>query len=242
MLKKEFFDALKRLMECLLLLLVIPVAFVFDKYLIHFGWSFSEVFEYFSLMVLIIYPLIAGVTIFQSERKDRAFEYLFSLPLSRFKIILYKIFPRFLFLILLIVASIILSIFKDNVLNEFNLLILFFISLFLSFAFSSVVIGLVGIGAVFWLFYSISQCTNFIIWRPEAVSSIQPNFPSQLISAAMLLIPLAVAFWITFKNLDVKPLKLQIRLYLFITLSTLVILVPLTVVFYKKYWVWLQTR
>ena len=43
MLKKEFFDAFKKFMECMILLLGIPLGVVFDKLIIHYGWKLSEI-------------------------------------------------------------------------------------------------------------------------------------------------------------------------------------------------------
>ena len=81
MLKKEFFDAFKKFMECMILLLGIPLGVVFDKLIIHYGWKLSEIFNFVFLATIIAYPLAAGLTIF----------------LLRFKIIMYKIAPRFFF-------------------------------------------------------------------------------------------------------------------------------------------------
>lgn len=242
MLKKELRDALKQFLECLLPLLAIPAAFVFDRLILHDYWRISDIVHHVSKAVLIIYPLMAGTLVFQSEKKDTAFEYLLSLPLSRPKIIADKAGTRLLFLAVLLSASIVFSLFKNPLLNGFNLLVLFLIALFLCLTYTSIIVYLLGTGLLFWLFYMDSQIVNFLLWRPGTAQALQPNFPSQLIAAALFLVPLGAAFWLTFSRLDVKPLKLQMKNYIYIALPAVLVLISLTVVFYKKYSAWLKTR
>jgi len=241
MLNKELRDALKQFLECLLPLLIIPVAFVFDKYVIHSNWRIADIFNYAFLVVLVIYPLMAGTLIFQSEKKDNAFEYLLSLPLSRPKILADKIGPRLLFLFVLLLAALAISPFKDVLMNGFNLLVLFLISLFLCLSYTSIVVYFLEIGLLFWLFYLDSQILNYLLWRPEISRNIFPNIQSQLLAAALLLVPLGLAFLLTFKRFDVKPLKFQMKSYVFIALPAVLALITLTVVFVKKYWAWSHT-
>ena len=237
MLKKEFSDAFKKFMECMILLLGVPLGVVFDKSIIHYGWKLSEIFHYVFLVTLIVYPLIAGLTIFQQERKDRAFEYLFSLPLPRFKTIMYKIAPRFFFLLLLIIASIFFSIFDNIWINGFNLIVVFFISLFLSISVNSFVIGVFGVSFIFSAYYQASHTIHliFIDWdhvryNPFSTGALLSN----LVTAALLLIPMGTAFWITFKNFDVKPMKWQLKSYVYIIVPTLLVFYSFIVLFFKK--------
>jgi len=238
MLKKEFADALKKLLECLIILIAIPLAIAWDKFVIHFGWNFLDVCNFVFVPTIVIYSVYSGANVFQSEKKNRAFEYLLSLPLSRWKIILYKISPRIVFLLLLLVVSVFFSVFNNVWINGLIFIILFLISLFLSILLSSAVFGFIEVALAFWLIYSNAQIINFFLWRPETTGAIVPSFLSYLISAALLLIPLGIAFWITFKNLDVKSIKLQIRPYLFIALPSILILIAFVVLLYRKYWAW----
>jgi ABC-type Na+ efflux pump permease subunit len=236
MFKKELRDASELFLECLLLLLVVPVTFVFDKYLIHFDWNISVIFNLSLLSVLIIYPLLAGTLVFQSEKKDNAFEYLLSLPLSKAHILIAKIIPRLLFLFALIGVSMIFSPYKNVLLNGFNLIVLFLISMFLCLTYSSITIYFVEIGLLFWLFYFDYKILNFLLWKPEIARASYPVFSSQLIAAALLLIPLGLAFWLTFKKLDIRPLKYQLKPYVFVALPAILTLITFTIVFAKKYW------
>lgn len=238
MLKKEFFDAFKMFMECMILLLGVPLGVVFDKLIIHYGWKLSEIFHFVFLATILIYPLVAGLTIFQSERKDRAFEYLFSLPLSRFDIIMYKIAPRFLFLLLLIIVSIFFSIFENIWINGFNLIVVFFASSFLSISVNSFVIGVVGISFIFSAYYQASHTIHliFIDWNPLKYNLFSTGaLLSYLITAVLLLIPMGTAFWITFKNFDVKPLKWLLKSYIYIVLPTVLAFYSFIFLFFKKF-------
>jgi len=224
-------------MECMLLLLGIPLGVVFDKLIIHYGWKLSEIFNFVFLVTIIAYPLAAGLTIFQSERKDRAFEYLFSLPLSRFETIMYKIAPRFFFLLLLIIASTFFSIFDNIWINGFNLIVVFFISSFLSISVNSFVIGVFGIFFFYSGYYQASRIIHFIFigWDPLKYNPFSTGaLLSELLTAALLLIPMGIAFWITFKNFDVKPLKWQLKSYLLIVLPTVLVFYTFIILFFNK--------
>ena len=102
MLRKELTETLKRFLECFLILIGIPVAFLLDKLIIRFGWGFLDIFQGFFIATIVVYAVYSGLTIFQAEKKDRAIEYLLSLPISRKKVIVMKVLPRLAILIFLI--------------------------------------------------------------------------------------------------------------------------------------------
>jgi len=238
MLKKEFSDAFKQFMECMLLLLGVPLGVLLDKLIIHFGWKFSDIFHYVFLVTMSIYPLVAGLTIFQSDRKDRAFEYLFSLPLSRLDTVRYKIAPRFLFLLLLIIASIFFSIFKNVLINGFNLIVVFFISAFMSISVTSFVIGVVGVSFIFSAYYQASRVIHLIYigWDRLKYNAFSTEaLLSNLLTAALLLIPMGAAFWMTFKNLDIKPLKSQLKFYYYIVVPAVSVFYAFIILVFKKF-------
>jgi len=238
MLKKEFSDAFKQFMECMILLLAVPLGVLFDKLLIHVGWKISDIFYYVFLITVIIYPPVAGLSIFQSERKDRAFEYLFSLPLSRFKTILYKIAPRFFFLMLLIIASNFFSIFKNIWINGFNLIVVFFISAFMSISITSFVLGVVEISFIFFAYYQASRVIQLIYmgWNRVKFSDFSTQaLLSDLLTAALLLIPVGAAFWMTFRNFDIKPLKLQLKFYYYIVVPIILVSYAFIILLFKKF-------
>jgi hypothetical protein len=222
----------------MLFLLGAPLGYALDKIIIHFGWKLSEIFNFMFVITSVAFSIASGLTIFQSEKKDRAFEYLFSLPLSRFRILTYKIFPRLMLLILLLLISVPFSVFDDIWFNGFNSVILFLISAVMSISFNSLLIGGIGISFFFYVYYQTSQIINlyfigFDLQKFE--SAFPPAFHSSLLVAVILLIPLGIAFWVTFKKLDLKPLKLQMKFYYSVVLPTLIIFVSFIILTFKKY-------
>jgi hypothetical protein len=238
MLKKEILDSLKIFGECLLLLIAVPLAYLFDKLFIHFGWSFSEIFNFVYVTIMVVYPVAAGLTLFQSEKKDRAFEYLFSLPLSRLKIITYKILPRLSLLLLLIIASLLISIFRYPLMNGFNLIVLFSISATLSLSISSFGIGVIGASLFFFIYYQAYQIiymmfTGWDIHKHEPFS--MAAFLSCVLTAILFLMPFGAALLVTFQRFDVKPLKWQLKTYISIVVPTILAFAAFIFIFFSKY-------
>lgn len=241
MLRKEFYDAFRKLIESLLVLLAIPLAYVLDRVLFNFSWTFAEIFNYVFIVAVVIYALYSGSTILYSEKKNRAFEYIFSWPLSRWKMLLYKILPRLAFLMLLMFISLFFSIFKNLLIDGFNLVILFFIALFLGIAVKSIILNIIGVLITYLIYYFTSSIFKYLVLTSEITGYYSSNFLMfQLLPAALLLIPLGTAFWITFKNLDLKPLKLQVKPFIYISIPTVLILVSFISIFYKGFLQWLM--
>ncbi len=235
MLKKEVWEAIKKELECLLILGVVPLAFLWDRWVMKFNWGFRDIFTGVFTTSVIIYAVYAGATIFQQEKKDRAFEYLFSLPVSRSKILLMKLVPRMIILVLL---AIILKLFFKIEMEDWGItfLVLFFVSVFLSIGINSTLINLFGVLMVFYIQYSLWEILmnySFSHGLESRGDWIIPAF--QLIAAALLLIPMGTAFWLTFKKMDVKPMKFQMKTYYAIALPTLVVVITFVSVMFKKY-------
>jgi len=242
MLKKEILDALKKLIECLIVLVAIPISFVWDRLFLNFRWDFLDIIYFVLVATVVVYSIYSGATIFQSEKKDRAFEYLFSLPLTRMKIIIYKIFPRITILALMIIVMAVFSGFKINLIYVVQLIFLFLISASISFAIDSVIISFIGVSMLYMVFFYTSRIISFSAWplnifNPKSVGSL---FIINLLSASLLLVPFGIAFWKIFKNLDVKPLKLQIRPYYYIALPFLLIIISFIVASFKGYLFWFR--
>jgi len=235
MLKKEVWDALKRELECLLILGAIPLALLWDRLVVNFGWEFRDIFSGIFITTVIIYAVYAGATIFQSEKKDRAFEYLFSLPLSRWKILQMKILPRIIILILLVI---ILILFFNVDISIFGItfLVLFFVSAFLSIGINSIVINLIGVFMLYYVYEFLWKIlTYFFDSKNISIPGSLGIITFQLFATALLLVPMGIAFWLTFKKMDVKPMKLQMRTYYAIVLPTLAVLITFITLMFKKY-------
>lgn len=236
MLRKETTDALKRFIESLVALMIIPFLYIGDKLLTKAGLDFRSLIQTGFVVTLLIFAVYAGATVFQSERKDRAFEYLFSLPLTRREIILAKVLPRLgLLLFLAGVATIVVG---RGLLEEAGItfLLLFFSSLFLSIGVFSIVINLFGVGLMY-IIYLQGQLVFASLLLKLGVNFTGRHGPliAELTSAAVLLVPFGIAFWLTFKKMDVRPLRLQMRTYYAIILPTLIILVSLITLYSRAH-------
>lgn len=242
MLKKECLEAIRKLLESLLILIVIPLTIVWDKLVAHSGWPYTDIFKGGLIATLVIYAVYAGATIFLPERRDRAFEYLFSLPLTRSRIVMAKVLPRFIILVILLLLSAVF-IGSEVLPSGIIFILLFFGAVSLSIAVNSIILNLLGVSFLFGAFQPCCNILSFLL------SKLGLNFRSvlgfmfvQLCSALLLLIPLWLAFWLTFKKLDVKPIRLQMRTYYSILLPSLAGFVVFILLFYKKSMSWITTR
>jgi ABC-type transport system involved in multi-copper enzyme maturation permease subunit len=235
MLRKEIRDALKRFIESLVALFVIPFVYIGDKLVTKIGLDYASLIQTGFFITLVISAVYAGATVFRAERKDRAFEYLFSLPMTRRKIILAKVLPRLgLLLFLSVVATLVNG---RGFLEEGGvaLLVLFLSSLFLSIGVFSIVINLFGVGFMYLIFFQAANISALLLLRLGVTLTGRhaPLIP-QFLSAALLLVPFGAAFWLTFKKMDVRPLKLQMRQYYSIVVPTLFILGTLIALLSKR--------
>jgi hypothetical protein len=235
MLKKEIIDSLKRLEESTIVFVLFFIAYILDRTVIHTDWEFLVVFNVVFLTTIVLFAVHAGTSIFHCENKDRAFEYLLSLPLSRMKIVLYKILPRFAILILLLGGLMISYGLEPTLRHTGNLIFLFFISVFISIEIISALVGFVGVGLFYLVFQLSTNIMNYFAYKLNIINYFKNNFLGIILSAAFLLIPFGLSFWITFKNFDLKPLKYHIKAYYYIAFPAFAILVVLIVLFYNDY-------
>jgi ABC-type Na+ efflux pump permease subunit len=240
-LTKEIRDTLKTLGYCLFLLLVIPLAMLMNWHIFHSQWEISGIFEPVFVVIVLLFAAYSGVSIFQTEKKDRALEYLLSLPMSIGKILAFKILPRLTMVLLLIVVGVMLSVFRTAISDAISVIILFFIAVFISLAVDSLANALIGVLLVNIILYYTSIITSYLTIEYRLLGSTEPIFwLSHLVPGLLLLVPLAVAFGLTLKNFDLKPLKWQVKPYLVIALPTAAALLLFIMVFIKNYLIWIR--
>ena len=240
-LTKEIKDTLKTLGHCLFLLLFIPLAMLMNWHIFHAQWEISGTFAPVFVAIVLIFAAYSGVSIFQTEKKDRALEYLLSLPMSIWKILVIKILPRLTVLLLLIVVGGMLSIFRTVISDAIGVIILFFIAVFISLAVDSLSNAMIGVLLVNIILYYTSIITSYLTIEYRLWGSTEPIFwLSHLLPGLLLLVPLAVAFGLTLKNFDLKPLKWQAKPYLVIALPSAAVLLLFIMVFLKKYLIWIK--
>lgn len=241
MLKKEFQDTLKTLFYCLCLFLIVPIARLLDWQVLHAEWDISGIWQPVFTVVIVFFTAYSGVSIFQVEKKDRALEYLFSLPVSKWKIIGVKVIPRFFMVLLLIAAGGFFSVLNNVVVDGISLLLLFFSGLFIGLAVDSLLNGLFGVVIINVTFYYSSLIISYVTMKYRLFDSDGPIFLlSYLLPAVLLLVPLAAAFALTVKNMDIKPFKWQVKHYLRIALPTILILLAFILVFMESYFKWVR--
>jgi ABC-type Na+ efflux pump permease subunit len=235
MLRKEVHDALHRLAECLILLVAVPLGYIWDRAIVHYGWSFADIVPAVFTATIFLFAVYAGVSLFSSEKKDRALEYLLSLPVSRSKIIGAKIVPRLAILVGLWGGFSLLAV-KDGygILLVF-LLFLFFVSASLSIAVDSPVIGVIGVLLLFASFDLSSSTLKFVAWKLGLISSIHNVWFGWIAAGVLILGPFAAAFLLVIRNLQAMPLRLQMRPYYRLALPSFLVVIFLILKFFGAY-------
>ena len=235
MLRKEIIESLKRFLECFVIFLGLPIAFLLDRLIMKFGWEFKDLFLALFFVAVFFYSVYSGITIMQAEKKDRALEYLLSMPISRSKIMLMKIFSRLIILIFCIFILAFLVNFKTFQMLTIWLIFLFFISVTFSMVIDSIILGIIGISLIFLVFELNSRTLNFLVGKTDIEGSLDYlALLSPVLSALLLLIPFGISFWLTYKKMDVKPMKQQIQPYYYIAFPALVIILSFIILYYKN--------
>jgi len=235
MLRKEIRDGLKGFIESLVGLFIIFFVYIGEKLFERTGLDSKSLVQTGFVITLVIYAVYAGATVFQAERKDRAFEYLFSFPLARRKILMMKLAPRLGLILVLAGAATIIA--GRGLLEKsgITVLVLFFSSLFLSIGVFSIVINLFGVGVRYLVIFEGQLVFAFLLSKLGVnLAGYLGTLVPQLASAIALLVPFGIAFWLTFRRMDVRPIKLQMKTYYFIILPTLVVLTSLIVLLHKR--------
>lgn len=241
MLKKEIKDTLKTLGHCLFILLLLPMAMLMKRHIFHAQWEISGIFEPVYVAIVLLFAAYSGVSIFQTEKKDRALEYLLSLPVSKGKILAIKVLPRLTVLLLLIAVGGFLSIFRTPISDAIGVIIVFLVAVFISLSVDSLINAIfVVFGANIILYYS-SLITSYLTIKYRFLGATEPIFwLSYLLPVLLIMVPLAVAFGLTLNHFDLKPFKWQAKAYLLIALPSILLLQVFIMVFLKKYLIWVK--
>jgi hypothetical protein len=233
MLNKEFRDTLRRLGECFFILVGVPLGYLWDRVIVKFGWDFWTIFKGVLVVLVFVYAAYAGATIFWAEKRDQAFDYLFSLPVSRTRILASKILPRVGCLVVLYAGLTILS--KSPFFSSVGLALafIFLLAVFLSLAIDSVVIGILGVLLLLGLYNFTPPTFSYLAWKLHLIPSPTSSLPvMQLLSAIILLLPFGAAFWKVYSRLDARPMNLQMKPYYLISLPSLLVVISLIMVFF----------
>jgi hypothetical protein len=233
MLKKEFRDTLRILIESALLMLSIPlillVAWIFDL-----EAPPGDLLSGTYILTFFVFAGYSGIALFKTEKRDKGFEYLFTLPLPRIKILLYKIVPRLAVLILLSMPVFMIFDFTFNGTAVPGFL-LFFGCVCLSLAFESYLVGIIAV-ILFVFFYSLSQ--RFISVGLFLLTSKTYLFTRSLsastIALLILCIPLVISFLMVLKKMDLKPYKYIVKPYIKVMLPVILVHIIIFLLYYNQ--------
>jgi ABC-type transport system involved in multi-copper enzyme maturation permease subunit len=238
---KEFRDTLKILGQCMIILALIPILKLLNWEFSHFQWDIYGLWAPVITNLIIIFAVYSGVAVFRAERKDRALEYLLTLPVSRWKVLWSKVAPRLAVLVLLVSMSWWGGILDSPVADGISLIILFLTGVFVSLAVDSMLSAVLGVLVLNIVIYYSSLILSYLIMKYGVMATKIPMlWTSQLLAVVLLLVPMGTAFWLTLKKYEAKPLKWQAKYYLSIALPPVLILLTFILAFLKKYLIWVQ--
>jgi len=229
MLKKELRDSLWVLLESSIFLLSIPIMFFTEKFF-KWGWDTTEVFSLVFIITMVVYAILSGLSLWQSEKKEDAFEYLLSIPLSRLRVLAYKFLPRFGILLVLIILFGILFFTPQFPTTAFFIVVVFLIAVFLSITISTMWISFIEIGLLYFLVFTASRKMPIVLVKIGITSPYWTLWLSLFFVGAFLLIPLGAAFWSTIKNMDARHLKVQFKSYLIFLLPVICLLLGFIII------------
>jgi hypothetical protein len=233
MIKKEFRDTLRILVESSVMLLAVPLIILMSL-IMGFAINYVELIKIISIITVFAFSAYSGLGMFLWEKRDKGFEYLLTLPISRLKLFIYKLVPRFVVLMLFLATwALIFAVpIKDYI------VVLVFIQLAaacLSLAFNSYLAAVIGIILLGFFYGLSSRFITFLFIRWQRISIDLFAIISPYVLAALLLgIPLGISFLLAFWNFDLKPYKYVIKPYLFIALPLLLVQVVVIFWYYDK--------
>lgn len=234
MLKKEFRDTLMILLQSSILLLSIPIIMGLSL-VIESNIPFRQLLKAASFITVLAFSGYSGLAMFQTERKDKGFEYLLTLPLSKLKLLIFKMLPRLSVLVFIgggyaFLANV------NNVREYFAALLIFHLAAaFLSLAFQSLFPGVVAVILLSFLF---TLYNRFLGQMYHQIKQLAFNpfsiVPPYILASFLLLVPLGISFFLVLKNLDLKPYTYSIRPYLFIAIPVVLLQAIIITVYYDR--------
>lgn len=233
MLKKEIRDSLQILLESSVLLLAVPLIYLISL-IMGFKINFEQLVKIISIITVFAFAGYSGLGMFLWEKRDKGFEYLLTLPLSRVKVFIYKLLPRMVVLFLLLG---IWGLIFNQPIKDYITILLFIqlVAVCLSLAFNSYFAALIGI-ILLGFFHGLSSVfitSLFLHWQEVSIYPFEIISP-YVLSALLIVIPLGVSFLLAFRNFDLKPYKYVVRPYLFIALPLLLVQTVIILLYYEK--------
>ncbi|MCK4890586.1 MAG: hypothetical protein KAS97_11695 [Candidatus Aminicenantes bacterium] len=256
MLKKEFMYILKPTLMIMGVLLVLVSLFKLNLDWLILGFQdksglmtevgMSNHFDLFIAALIITFTSGGfGADTFRSEYRDNAFEYLFSSPVSKVKIIFLKVIPRLTALIpfLVVYTLIFLSHIKNDVFAKsegttllnpvffiFWVIFIFFISMFTSIFRQKNWIAVTSIITLFSIFIFPSAIKAFLLkGGAQIVSSDTIRGVSFFVGLFIVFLISAIAFFFAYKTFDVKAQSFRGGKFVLISLIPQLVLIIISI-------------
>ncbi len=217
MLKKEIKDTIGELL--IILLLIIGLSFL----------ALIKGVEFYIIplleLILLLYPVFSGWSIFSREKKENSFEYLFSLPIGKNSILINKLIPRIVSVLLVLVIYLPLrEYFASDFFFDKNIFIILYLLLFiLSFSFSLLFNNIAMVLASITFFGMFMILIDMKVWKLLWYSDIY-------ILIIIVALSFPIVFIYSFIKDDILPIKLFNRKFLTRSIITfIIVLVGLTV-------------
>jgi hypothetical protein len=244
MLKKEFREIIVPTLLRLSILLMFPLLGLLGVSRYITGPSY---YMFISITLGLVTVWIAstyGIDAFKNEHKDQALEYLFSFPLSKFKIALYKLIPRISILMVLIAVNLVVDftgfanfegegpvfyaivVFSPVCLVMFFLLSGFFVSMFFEKKRSRIFLNTAAMAAM----TAISLGIHSLLMSTSLIRHVYDI--SFSVGCLVVLAVIGTAFVSVYGKMDLKPANLHGRKFTWRALPPLLVLTVLGILLF----------
>jgi ABC-type transport system involved in multi-copper enzyme maturation permease subunit len=240
MFKKEFRDALKILVHCLGIFLVYPALRVLDWDLGYPQWDFKGAWDFLYTIFAAVFAGYSGVALLAAEKADGAMEYLFALPVSRGYIVANKIGSRFLLLLPVYLLGIVSGALTNPASDGLGLLLIFCFAVSVGLAVDSVFLGVLGVLILQFIIYFAALMVQYL--QAGAGIPFQPAGLGAflLLPGLVLAVPALLAFWVSFKRMDLKPRDYHVKPYLWIALPSVLLVLAFVIFNYRGFTKWIK--
>ncbi len=221
MLKKELRDTLRAFLESTLLLTAIPFILLVS-WVAGLEVPSSELIHGMVWITVIFFSGYSGLTLFQAEKRDRGFEYMLTLPVSRFKIFCYKYLPRLAVLVVAIIGMVLFSGFSRDL--AFPLICMQAGMVCLSLAFETYFSGFVAFLLLGFLYNLMERFSWVILYRLDGNNyGIMEYLKPGAAALVLMGVPLLIAFIKVFKQYDLRPRKFNLKPYYYFAFPVLAV-------------------
>ena len=218
---KELKDTLKQTGSIMMLMVVMPLIYLLDSSFYRTGTTLLEYMAGgFALLWMIAVGYLA-YNMFRPEEKDNAVEYILSLPIARWKLLICKLVPRVVILLALNMLTVFLG---SGHIWFYNLPgLLAFVVFSQVCGFTLGIVGRKSLITRLMLFvmticaFIINSIPPVFIWKDQVPASGPLNIIVEFVILALILIPI-------YRNWDLKPVRARELSFAKIAIVPLIVL------------------